>query len=58
MSEELDNKKPKATLIKHAKPQDVPAPEPVSDGERKKTVVVVKKKALVKKGDMIGTQAD
>jgi len=49
MSEELDNKKPKATLIKHAKPEAPQAPEPVSDGERKKTVVVVKKKAVVKK---------
>ena len=49
MSEELDNKKPKATLIKHAKPETQPVPEPVSDGEKKKAVVVVKKKTVVKK---------
>jgi translation initiation factor IF-2 len=47
MSDELESKKPKATLIKHPK-ADVPAaPEP--DAEKKKAVVVVKKKAVVKK---------
>ena len=49
MSEELDNKKPKATLIKHAKAETPQTPEPVADGEKRKAVVVVKKKAMVKK---------
>ncbi|NNM55410.1 MAG: hypothetical protein HKM05_11920, partial [Spirochaetales bacterium] len=47
MSDELENKKPKATLIKHSKPEVTP---PVDlEAEKKKTVVVVKKKTVVKK---------
>ncbi len=49
MSDELENKKPKATLIKHEKPASTVAPVSASapDGEKRK-VVVVKKKAAVK----------
>ena len=48
MSDELESKKPKATLIKHPKADCTRAVlEP--DGEKKKAVVVVKKKAVVKK---------
>ena len=50
MSEELENKKPKATLIKHPKVEPpVQAPVEAGDAEKRKAVVVVKKKTVVKK---------
>ncbi len=54
MSEEVDNKQPKATLIKHKK-SDSPGK---SDGGDKKKVVVVKKKVVVKKAHKVVTTKD
>ncbi len=50
MGEDVDKKKPKATLIKHRK-ADTPvvAPAEISTKPEKKKVVVVKKKVVVKK---------
>ena len=50
MAEEQDKKeKPKATLIKHKKPQTAPNEAKTSDEEKKKVVVVKKKVVVVKK---------
>ena len=54
MSEEVDNKQPKATLIKHKK-SDSPGK---ADGGDKKKVVVVKKKVVVKKAHKVVTTKD
>ena len=50
MAEEQDKKeKPKATLIKHKKPQTAVKEQKTSDEEKKKVVVVKKKVVVVKK---------
>ena len=50
MAEDVDKKKPKATLIKHRKPEtSVAAPTEDAHHAEKKKVVVVKKKVVVKK---------
>ena len=48
MAEDIDKKKPKATLIKHRR-SDGPVPPAVEKKVDKKKVVVVKKKVVVKK---------
>ncbi|MDC7234614.1 MAG: translation initiation factor IF-2, partial [Spirochaetales bacterium] len=51
MSEDLEKKEPKATLIKHKKTDA--APPKKESGDSKKKVVVVKKKVVVKKAHKV-----
>ncbi len=55
MSEDLDKKQPKATLIKHKKTD---SPAKADSGDNKKKVVVVKKKVVVKKAHKVISTKD